>query len=285
MKTSRVAELQGLINAGRGVEVSLAAYHVPSGEEILINPDRTYHAASTMKICVMMEVFRQSRERVFSLEDEITIKNEFASLADKSLYALSIEDDSEKDLYGCLGQTIPIRELVQRMITASSNLATNLLVERVGAEGTTAFMRALGAEGLHVRRGVEDPKAFKRGLNNEANARGLMQILLKLARREVVSRKDSDEMIDILAHQQFNEMIPALLPTDVRVAHKTGWTGKFYHDAGIIYPPDAGPYILVILTNGFESDNAAFPFIATLAKKVYGCWQKPAPPLKVAIDS
>jgi beta-lactamase class A len=273
MKSSPLAELQRLINAGRGVEVSLAAYHVPSGEEILIDPDRSYHAASTMKICVMMEVFRQARARAFSLADKITIKNGFASLADGSPYALSIEDDSEKDLYNCLGQTLPIRELVQRMITVSSNLATNLLVERVGAEGTTAFMRALGADGLLVRRGVEDGKAFRLGLNNLASARGLMQILVKLARKEVVSSADSDEMIDVLAHQQFNEMISARLPANVRVAHKTGWTGQFYHDAGIIYPATGGRFVLVILTNGFKSDLEANPFVAALAKKVYDYWQ------------
>jgi beta-lactamase class A len=274
MQSSLDAELKGLINARPGMEVSVAAYHLPSDAEILIDPDRAYHAASTMKICVMMEVFRQARERVLSLEDRITIKNEFASLADGSLYSLAIEDDSEKNLYGCLGQTLPVRELVRRMITASSNLATNLLINAVSAEKTTKFMRELGAEGLIVRRGVEDPKAFKLGLNNAVSARGLMQILVKLARGEVVSSKDSDEMIDVLAHQQFNEMIPALLPTHVRVAHKTGWTGKFYHDAGIIYPSGAGPLILVILTNGFEADDAAFPFIATLAKQVYDSWQK-----------
>jgi beta-lactamase class A len=274
MKNTVDAELKGLIHARRAVKVGLAAYHLASGEEILIDPDRSYHAASTMKICVMMEVFRQARQQVFSLDDGITLKNEFGSLVDESLYSLSIEDDSEKDLYGCLGQSLPIRELVRRMIAVSSNLATNLLIERVNAQGTTAFMQAMGAKGLLIRRGVEDNKAFRLGLNNEVSARGLMQILLKLARREMVSSKDSDEMIDTLAHQEFNEMIPALLPANVRVAHKTGWTGKFYHDAGILYPSAGGPFVLVILTNGFETDIEAFPFVAALAKKVYDHWQK-----------
>jgi beta-lactamase class A len=125
-----------------------------------------------------------------------------------------------------------------------------------------------------VRRGVEDNKAFRLGLNNVAAARGLMQILLKLAKGEVVSKLDSDAMIEIMLQQKFNEMIPAQLPVNVRVAHKTGWTGKYYHDAGIVYPPNGNVFVLAIMTNGFEKESEAHPFVATLAKMIYSGWLK-----------
>lgn len=255
-------------------ELGLAAHHLASGDEILINPDIPFHPASTMKICVMLEVFRQSRQGIFSLEDSMPVKNEFASIVDGSLYSLSAEDDSEKDLYQCIGQRLPIRELVQRMITVSSNLATNMLIERVSPARTTDFMCELGAAGLVIRRGVEDDKAFKLGLNNSATAFGFMQILMKLAKREAVSPDDSDEMIDILSHQQFNEMIPAQLPANTRVAHKTGWTGYYFHDIGIVYPSNGDPFTLVILTKGFEKEQRAHPFIGSLAKAIYTYWTK-----------
>src|SRR5258708_7419361 len=186
---SLVSDLNQIIQSQSAIEVGIAAHDLSSGEELLIHPDRSYHAASTMKICVMMEAFRQAQGGTISLEDGITIKNEFASLADGSPYSLSVEDDSEKDLYGWVGKSLSIRMLLERMITVSSNLATNLLIEIVSAQATTAFMQQLGGDGVRVLRGVEDGKAFRLGLNNAVTSRGLMQILLKLARREVVNHE------------------------------------------------------------------------------------------------
>jgi beta-lactamase class A len=252
-----------------GAQVGLAAQHVATGEEILIEPDISFHPASTMKICVMMEAFRQARQGLFSLDDPLRIKNDFASLADGSAYSLSVADDSETGLYEHIGEATSIRGLVFRMISVSSNLATNLLIERVTAAKTTDFMRVLGTDDVIVRRGVEDRKAYDLGLNNAASARGLMQILLKLAKREVVSPQDSDEMLGIMLQQKFNEMIPAGLPAGVRVAHKTGWNNDLYHDAGIVYPPDAEPFVLVILTRGCGSEEQAHALIASLANVIY----------------
>jgi len=266
-------ELNKIILETRIAKVGLAAYNFATREEILINADESFHPASTIKICVMMEVFRQARQGLFSLDDRIMVRNEFASIVDGSVYSLLAEDDSEKDLYELIGQPLPIRDLVRRMITISSNLATNLLVERVTPERITAFMRELGADGLIVRRGVEDNKAFQLGLNNSATARGFMKILAKLANREVVSPEASDEMIEIMLKQQFNEMIPAQLPAGVRVAHKTGWNDDLYHDAGIVYPLNKEPFILVILTRGFKTESEAHTLIASLAKAIYDNWE------------
>ena len=200
------------------------------------------------------------------------VKNEFVSIADGSKCSLSIEDDSETDLYQRIGKSFSIRELIFRMITVSSNLATNLLVERVTPQRTTQFMQELETNDVVVQRGVEDNKAFRLGLNNAATARGLMHILLKLAKREVVSPQDSNEMIEILLQQKFNEMIPAQLPVNVLVAHKTGWTGKYYHDVGIIFPPNGNAFVLAVMTKGFETEGEAHSFIASLAKMVYEDW-------------
>jgi beta-lactamase class A len=267
-------ELNEWIEKSGAAEVGLAAHQFISGEEILIKPDTSFHPASTMKICVMLEVYRQARQGAFSLDDSILVKNEFASIAGGNRYSLSDEDDSEKELYHCIGKRLPIRELVKRMITVSSNLATNILIECVTPEKTTDFMAALGAAGLVVLRGVEDGTAYRLGLNNAATARGFEQILTRLAKREVVSPRDSDEMIDILAQQQFNEMIPSRLPANIRVAHKTGWTGEYYHDIGIVYPSFGYPFVLVIMTRGFKKDDEAHPFIGSLAKSIYDYWTK-----------
>jgi beta-lactamase class A len=267
-------QLQQLIKRSRAADVGLAAHRIANGEEILIKPDMAFHPASTMKVCVMMEVFRQARLGAFSLTDLVPVYNQFASIADGSSYSLKAEDDSEKGLYARVGETASFYELVLRMITLSSNLATNILLEHVSPQQVTAFMRELGTDDLIVRRGVEDNQAYRRGMNNSATARGFMLILLKLAKREIVSSADSDAMINILAQQRRNEMIPALLPRGTRIAHKTGWTGDYHHDIGLIYPSNGEPFVLSILTKGYaEADEQdAHEFVASIAKTIHDHW-------------
>ncbi len=274
MPTSLKGKLEQQISASAGAQVAIAAHRFEDGADILVNPDLPFYAASTIKICVMMETFHQARQGVLSLDEPIQVVNVFPSLADGSLYALDPADDSEKALYDAVGTCVPVRELVVRMITVSSNLATNLLVARVSARRTTAFMRELGAPDLRLLRGVEDKSAYRLGLNNSATARGFIQILNKLVQREVVSPEDSDEMIAILARQQLNEMIPAQLPVGIRIAHKTGWMADHYHDVGIIFPERGSPFSLAILTRGYAESEAgqAHAFIASLARTLYDAW-------------
>lgn len=272
MKSKLLSNLEKQISDHSAVEVGLAAHNLGTIEKIFIKPDVSFHPASTFKTCVMMEAFHQAEGGQLSLDDELLVKNEFPSIADGSPFSLSIEDDAEKDLYTHLDESLPIRDLIRRMIDVSSNLATNILIQRLTPEKTTAFMHELGADGLVVRRGVEDGKAFRLGLNNVATARGLACIFEKLEKHEIVSRHASDEMIDILCRQQFNEMIPAQLPEGIRVAHKTGWNDDLYHDSGIVYPLDGHPFVLVILTRGISEEKEAHRFVAALARTVYDHW-------------
>jgi beta-lactamase class A len=254
--------------------VGLAARRLSDGEEALIHADQPFHPASTIKICIMMEAYRQANAGKISLDDPITVHNQFRSIADDSSYALDVKDDSETELYNCIGQLFSRRQLIRRMITASSNLASNLLLEELGPQRVTAFMQELGTSELQVLRGFEDKLAYRRGMNSSATARGFLHILTQLARHEVISSEASSEMIDILGEQQFNEMIPAGLPAGVRVAHKTGWAADYHHDVGIVYPPHAPPYVLCVLTKGYEEENdpEAYALVASLSRAVYEEW-------------
>ncbi len=271
IRMSLADELRQIIARCQASSVGLAARHLGSGTEILIEADQPFHPASTTKICIMMEAYRQARAGEISLEETVPIRNEFHSIADGSLYSLQVEDDSETELYERIEQQFSRRELIRRMITVSSNLASNLLLDELDPRRVTEFMHELGAADLNVLRGFEDKLAYRRGMNSAATARGFMQILTRLARKEVVSSKDSEEMIEILFQQEFNEMIPAGLPAGVKVAHKTGWTADFHHDVGIIYPPMGEPIVLCILTKGYEEneETQANAFVASLAKTVY----------------
>ena len=238
-------------------------------EALLINEHAMFHAASTMKVPVMVELYRQAHEGRFALVDSIEVQNEFESIVDGSTYSLTPEDDSYDALYDHLGEKRPIRSLMRAMITASSNLATNILVEKVGAERTTQTMRRYGADRIQVRRGVEDLKAYRQGLNNETSAHDMLVLFERLARREAVSATASDEMIEILKEQTYNDMIPARLPDSVEVAHKTGWITGLHHDAGIVFVPGGPTYVLVLLSQNLEDEDAGVEAFARISRMVF----------------
>jgi beta-lactamase class A len=262
-------KVEDLIQASGAETVAVSYYDLATGAELLINPDISFHAASTMKVPVMMEIFRQAAAGKISLGQRIPIKNDFASIVDGSHYSLTTESDSDQSLYTRIGQTETIRELIRLMITVSSNLATNVLIERVTPERVMDLMHTIGADNIRVLRGVEDGKAFQKGLNNTTTARDLMIILRRIAERRAVSQKASDEMIKIMLAQKFNEGIPSGLPPGVRVSHKTGSITKVNHDAAIVYPPGGKPYVLVVLERGIEDEKLAHKLIADISRVVY----------------
>jgi len=248
---------------------AVAFKDLKTGKEIRINDGLVYHAASTMKTPVLIEVYRQAADGKFSLNDSIELKNEFKSIADGSLYSLDSADDSEKELYKHIGEKRTIDSLVYQMIIVSSNFATNLIIQKVGAENVTSYMRKLGANDIQVLRGVEDGKAFQKGLNNIITAHDLLVIFEKIARGEAVNDDASKAMINILLDQHFNEIIPALLPPDVRVAHKTGSITHVHHDSGIVMLPDGRKYILVLLSKDWENEEEAIRTMANISLLIY----------------
>ena len=233
--------------------------------------DEVFHAASTMKIPVMIELFHQVKEGKLKLDQPLPINNEFHSIVDGSPYTLKSEDDSEVEMYKAEGQTKTVRELCELMITVSSNFATNLLIEKLGVESIRATVHELGADGMNILRGVEDNKAFEKGLNNTTTARGLGILLEAIAEGKAVDAGSSQAMLAILGRQKFNEGIPAGLPADIRVAHKTGEISKIHHDAAIVFAKR--PYVLVILVRGLPEKKDSAALMADVSKSLYGATQ------------
>ena len=240
-----------------------------ASQTLLINEHQMFHAASTMKTPVMIELYRQAKGGRFDLDDSIRVENEFRSIVDGSTYSLTPEDDSYEKLYDHIGEKRSIRTLMRGMITASSNLATNILIEKVGAERTTQTMRRYGADRIQVRRGVEDMKAYNRGLNNQTSAHDLMVIFEQLARGEAVSEEASEEMIQILKGQEYDDIIPARLPDAVEVAHKTGWITGLHHDSGVLFVPGGPTYVLVLLSQNLEDEDAGVTAFARISRLVF----------------
>lgn len=269
---SPLAQLEQQIRAELAKEKGIFAVafkNLSTDEEILISARDSFHAASTMKTPVLIELYKQAAAGQFSLQDSVLVKNEFKSIVDGSLYSMDIDDDSEGQLYNAIGSKRTIADLAYDMIIYSSNLATNILIELVDAKKVTQSMRELGAPDIEVLRGVEDNKAYELGLSNSTTAFDLMAIYEKLGRGEVVSEQASQEMIDILLDQKFNEIIPAQLPKTVKVAHKTGVITAVHHDSGIVILPDGRKYVLVLLSRELGDFDSGTAKMADISQMIY----------------
>lgn len=242
-----------------------------SNEEntILINVDEEFHAASTMKVPVMIELYKQQQQGLINLKDSITLVNEFKSIVDGSPYKMDIGDDSDDVIYSKIGTKQSLYDLMVPMITVSSNLATNVLIEIVDAKKTTQTMRDLGAEHIEVLRGVEDIKAYELGLSNSTTAKDLMVIMKAIANGTAGTKADCDAMLSVLKAQKWNDMIPKYLPENVEVAHKTGSITGVHHDAAIVYPPNGKSYVLVLLSKNLKDFDKATDKLARISERIY----------------
>lgn len=250
-----------------GAEVGIAFRTLDGKEEWYLRANETFHAASTMKVAVLIELFHQVKEQKLKLSDTLPIKNEFHSIVDGSVYKLDVADDSEAELYKAEGQTRTLGQLAELMITVSSNFATNLIIEKLGVENIRATVHALGADSVNVLRGVEDQKAFDKGLNNTTTARGLAILLTAIAKGKAVDAESSLQMAAILKRQKFNEAIPAGLPAGMAVAHKTGDITNIHHDAAIVYAKR--PFVLVLLVRGIADEKVAYSMMAEITRELY----------------
>lgn len=264
------AQVEQLIKAS-GAEVAVYFQMLDGSQQLLINPDEVFHAASTMKLPIMIELFAQAHAGKLGLDDKLPVTNQFKSIVDGSPYSLDKSDDSDDDVYKAVGTQWTIRELCEHMITKSSNLAADILLEKVGVENVRARVHALGADGMQVLRGVEDLKAFQAGKNNTTTARGLFMLLKAIQENRAGDPDSCRQMLEILKRQTINDAIPAGLPPLIVIAHKTGDITGQHHDAAIVYAKK--PFLLVVMTRGLNNYKASGKLIADIAEDIYSSAQ------------
>lgn len=268
MKEKLLAELKILETELDG-DIAFVFVDPRDREEIFFNEEESFHAASTMKLAIMLELYKQVSLGKINLQDSILVKNEFKSLVDNSIYSLTSDDDSDYEIYSMIGRKLKLSELNYRMITMSSNLATNILIELLNPVKIMETMSSIGANKIQILRGVEDSKAFIQGLNNTTTAYDLFKILESIAIAKVVNYSLSKEMMDILFDQKHNDIIPELLPKNIKYAHKTGWISGVIHDAAICCLPNGDKYYLVILTKNLVSEIKAKRILQKISLKFY----------------
>jgi beta-lactamase class A len=250
--------------------VAVAVDDPVSGLKVFLEADLRFHAASTMKVPVLVELARRVDAGALGWNDPWQVRNQFASIVDGSSYRLDPADDSDSTLYAMEGREVPVGELARLMIVRSSNLATNILIERLDPARVNATARALGADSIDVLRGVEDITAFRAGRNNTTTARDLATLLLAIGDGRTASDSSSARMLTILKAQEFNDGIPAGLPPGTRVAHKTGEITATYHDAALVWTGgNDRPYALIVLTRGYAAREDAMRVMRDVAAMVH----------------
>jgi beta-lactamase class A len=263
------SRIDRVLAAHPGQMIGVAYYDVLTGKTLLRNEREVFHAASTMKVPVMLGIYEAVTRGELRLDQPVRVKNEFTSILDGSTYALESREDSDAPLYDLVGTELPLSELVRRMEVRSSNLATNNVIELIGAPRVMRLMKEIGANDIQVLRGVEDDKAYHAGVNNTTTAYDLMLVFRTLAERKAITPEASDAMIAILAAQEHNDGIPAGLPAGTKVAHKTGSITAISHDAGLVFRPDGSQYVLVVLTRGFAKNDDAQRVIAEISRLLW----------------
>jgi beta-lactamase class A len=195
------------------------------------------------------------------------VRNLFRSAVDGTPFRVSAGRDANAEVQRAIGKTMRISELAHHMIATSSNLATNLLLDLVGVDYARGVLARIGVDGVDLRRGVEDDRAFAAGTNNRVTARGLVQLFRAIQERRAVPDRGTSWMLEILHQQQFTSGIPAGLPVTVRaesrIANKTGEISNMAHDAGLVFLPDDSVFAIAVLT---ETPAGVSPELDTVAK-------------------
>ncbi|MBK9062557.1 MAG: serine hydrolase [Acidobacteria bacterium] len=268
-KVHRLESTLEEISRASGARFGIWFKDLSSGLSLSKNPSLVMHAASTMKTPVLLELLRRVDEGSLRLSDELPVKNEFRSLVDGSPFSIGLEDNDGPTV-AYAGKTATIEFLAREMIVRSSNLATNILLTLLGPAEVQKFTDALGAPTVHVRRCVEDTRAFEKGMNNETDAAGMGAVMEAVVRTPKLSAAAKAKAWEILIGQTFNEEIPAGLhpQSGAVVAHKTGSISSVQHDAAVVRLPDGREYVLVLLANDFGANEAGRERVTAAAKKM-----------------
>jgi beta-lactamase class A len=249
--------------------LAVAMHDLETGLEFKYRSDRWFHAASTIKLAVLLGAFAAIHSGKLLPQSRLHVRNRFRSAYDGSSFRVLSERDADSQVQAAVGKTMRVSELATHMIIRSSNLATNLLLDLLGLEFLQKVLEDYQLAGIDLLRGVEDELAFEHGINNRVTADGLVQLLRLIAEERAFTPELSRVMLAILHDQEFRSGIPAGLPATARVAHKTGEISTIAHDAGIVYLPKRKPYVLAILTEWDPETTGRSPTIAAASYMIH----------------
>jgi beta-lactamase class A len=248
------------ISRARGT-YEVAIYDFQTGESVLVNAHRFVHAASLIKLPIMMSTFSLVDRGEMTLDDRVCVREWYKSLVNGALFHV--------DPIASLGDTATIRQLLKSMVTVSDNVAANALIEHIGINRIGDFFASQNYTETSLIRFLMDEQAHKQHLDNTMSAYDAMRMLRDIEQERGLQHESCSEMLNLLLAQMHNEKIPAVLPTQVKIAHKTGSIAAVEHDAGIIYLPNGRKYILVFMSADLPDNQTGINAARAVSRTVY----------------
>ena len=231
--------------------------------------DRVHPAASTMKLPLVIALHRAADAAALRLSDEVVVRTTFDSQVPGRTYDVTQDYDNDDEPWERVGDRAALGWLAERAIVRSSNLATNLLIDRLGVHPVNAVYSDVGANASRVKRGIQDEPAVAAGRTNRVTAADLAAVLGALARREIAAPDSCERIEDLLARCEHDTAAAAGMPDGTYFAHKTGWFEGVAHDVGIVRPEGEPPFVLAVLTGADLDETAADRLVADIAAL---CW-------------
>lgn len=262
------SKLLPLIDGHKG-DVAVAVKHLGTGETWLYHADVPMPTASLIKFPVMIEAYRQAEEGKIDLTKMVTLTKE-DKVPGSGVLTTHFSD----------GTTLSVRDAVRLMITYSDNTATNLVVDQIGLKSTADTMEKLGYPHtkLHSKVFRRDTSIFpdrskEFGLGS-SSANEMIKLCESLHKKELVSVKASEAMIEHMKMCDDPDKFPRFLPPGIKLAFKTGSVNESRTAAGIIYDPAAGPFVLCVMTNKngdqrWSPENAGNRLCANIARECF----------------
>ena len=269
LENSLYARIQQVKDTYHLEKLGIAFYDAHTTLQWSYNAESHFHAASTIKLAVLVALYGEIAKGRLTEDAPVHVRNRFTSIVDGQPFTVELGSAAEEEVAKRLGRTMSVRDLAYEMITRSSNFATNLLVDVVGVPTIQQSLEELRVEGVLLRRGVLDQAAYEAGLNNEVTANGVLRLLRLIAEGRAWTPEVCAAMLEILLDQRYRSGIPAGLPGDAQVAHKTGNISTVSHDAGVVFIGNRRPYFLVVLTQFEAGAKRASAALAEISKEIY----------------
>jgi beta-lactamase class A len=243
----RAARLEGIMG--------IAVKSLDGAFEFFAHEHEVFHAASIIKIPILIELYRQIEEQIVAIDRKVVLADEHKVAGAGVLHELHA------------GLVLTIKDLAILMIVVSDNTASNMLIDIVGQENVNCLLRELGMKNSALRKKFMIELA-DRSIINFISPYDAMMLLEKLYEGEILSRPATAEVLDILSRQQYREKIPLLLPEDLQIANKTGEVTGVRHDVGIVFLENH-PYVVSLMTKDVVDPLEADRAIAEISKKIY----------------
>lgn len=273
---SRVEERVARLLGGREPDEATVSVWLGSVDGTTVyarDADAVHYAASTMKLPLLVAAYRRHERGELDLDREVPVHNEFRSAADGSPFAMDQAEDQDDETWARIGTTCPLRVLARHATVKSGNLATNLLLEQVGAAAMAEVLADAGCSPATVlTRGIEDYAAREAGITNLVTAGDLGLVMCGVAAGTLAPPPVCRDIEEVLTAQEHRDGIPAGLPPGARVANKTGWVSGLNHDVALVRPADRPPYVLAVCTTVDAPEAEATALIRDVSALVWDAW-------------